>query len=869
MKKMECGLFSQSAFASTKKNKTIKQKFNNYTLWKETCESERACKPLFTGYKIVSLMKAIKFVSTIATVFFTILATFWQPQTCQAQYYEITLDEKVENSELIVEGEVIESESYEKDGKIYTCHKLSVANWVYPLNSPCNTLDFEGNCFYVLTTGGRLEDKSEIWSHSLKLYRGAIGLFFLSPTSKPTLYTDAPSYEVYSGYQGFIRYDMDEKGNFLGNEIFNQHQNPESDLIQPIYSLLNISATKPSFIRDDWGLDFLIDNIQVANDEVTFDVNLKSKWGNPFKIKQLLTRLRYDPSVFGNNILTSGNLTVSLDAGLAQYGVSITTGQDSVNLVSIGFSDNNLTDGSFIGTDYQKLMTVELQLQIGSLTSLPYFEFSMTPSNQLLSNSGSEIVNPSETKVRIKPGGLDFCLLGGIDDVLPHDVAAGVRANMSSVFDADSYSGIITITGCGFGDLPEPNLADHIPNDFRVEFDAEGIGAGANVKVTPFARDYLQWDDEIIRVLVPGIGYLIQNDVLIPDVILGSTASSGDIRVIVPGMMPLVREDAITVHFAHINDYRGADNMVDPDHKSVRIRLKALDDYFDEINNNLPHENDGVEVFFTPAFLDDDNMPDGSDDAVGDAMNEWRCRTRVNFQIVDQADIEVPDFAGTIDYGDLAAGIVADSWEVVRNGLTQCEATDPVDDTPVTRFGIVFSNAFDFFVDGGVPDVNSVALHEIGHNIILGHVDLVDYTMHRVVIDIDHDLSGGDVSGGQHLVIVSGTDITCTVGGNDIPFPGMVLLGPCPNATKEEELEVTKVAIYPNPSSSFIKVKSSDEFMDEVRLFNSMGELIFTHKLDNPSKEVELNYQTVSGTYFVVVRFKNGNFSTQKIILSK
>jgi hypothetical protein len=373
---------------------------------------------------------------------------------------------------------------------------------------------------------------------------------------------------------------------------------------------------------------------------------------------------------------------------------------------------------------------------------------------------------------------------------------------MSSVFDAVSYGGVITITGCGFGDLPENNLAAHIPNDNRVEFIAAGFGPNANLRVTPFAKDYFQWDDDIIRVAVPGIGYVIQNDMIIPDVLLGSTAASGQVRVIVPGMAPFVEEDAITVHFAHVNDYRGADDMIDPNHKAVRIWLRALDDYFDE-TNNLPHQNDGVEIYCTPAFLNVNNMPAGSHDAAEDAIEEWRCRTKVNFELVNQIDIEVPDFAGTIDYGDLPAGFFADSWEIVQNGLIQCSASTPVDGTPLTQFGIVFSNAVDFFVDGNVPDVMSVALHETGHNAGLGHVSLGNYAMHRAVDDFNQDLQAGDISGGQHVVKVSEVDIVCTVGQNNISFPGIVPAGPCENPANEK-FEQVQIVINPNPASNHL-----------------------------------------------------------------
>ena len=802
------------------------------------------------------------------TVLITVLAIFFQYDDCRAQYYEITLEKKVQKSEIIVEGEVIESTSYESGGRIYTCHKLNVLNWVYPQNSPCSTSisDEETECFYVLTNGGRLSDRTEHWAHSVQLNMGATGLFLLSDTQKPVLYTDAPSYDVYSGYQGFIRYTLDEDVNFLGSEIFNQYQDPDTELIDSIYNILQVLTSKPSFIRDEWELYFSIYNIVLVNTTVTFDVGIKAKWGNKFKIKDLSTRFKYDTSIFGSNALTNGDLSFTIDSGLSQDGVSLSASQLFTDEVKLDFVDGSASDGNYIGESYQKLMSVEIELQSLNFNELPYFEFVVDANDQTLVNEGSQEVTPSDTKVKIKPDGLNSCkLLGNIDTVEPENVAAGVQENMSQVFDADPYAGIITIMGCGFGDLDEANLSDHIPNDNRVEFDATGIGIAANLEVTPFASDYLQWDDDIIRVRVPGIGYLIQNGVLIPDVFFGATATSGNVSVIAPGV-EFVEEDAITVHFVHWNDFRGA-NM--PDHESVRIRLKALDDYNDEVSGN-PHNNDGIEFFFTQAFLM--SMPAGSTQAVTDALEEWRCRTRVNFQIVDEADIEVPGFAGTIDYGSLDAGVFADTWEIIMNGLLDCEATNPVEDTPVIGHGIVFSDSDDVnFATNGmdVPDVESVAVHEFGHNVVLGHVDLNNYVMHPVVLDIDTDLAGGDISGGQHVVNVSTVDIVCQANGNDFPLPGMVPLGPCMNSVEDVNSFENRASIFPNPSTSGLIISSEGVPIVEVNVFDGTGRGLFAESFDLSKQSIEINHDLPQGIYLLTIQFKDGLFLTKKIIVAK
>lgn len=782
---------------------------------------------------------------------------------CHAQYYEVTLNEKTQRSEIIVEAEVIESTPYENGGRIFTCHKLEVLNWIYPKISSCTDTSKTG-CLYVLTNGGRFNERTENWAHSIKLHVESKGLFFLSRTSKPILYTDLPSFEVYSGYQGFIRYTLNDQANFHGSEIFNEYQNPETELIDYIYEVLQDSTTKPSFIRSEWELYFYLHNFQIINTTISFDVSIKAKWGNRFKIKDISTSLKYDTSIFGNNPLTNGNMSFTLDSVLLQDGVSLSASQLFTDEVKLDFTDASTSNGNYIGDSYQNLINVQVDLQTLNINELPFLEFALDANDQILVNESLQEITPTNVKIEIDYKDIDLSrLFGSIESIEPSDVAAGVQENSSQVFDATSYAGIITINGSGFGDLDEANLSDHIPSDNRVEFDATGIGIAANLKVTPFASDYLQWDDDVIKVRVPGIGYLIQNGNLISEPIFGASATSGDVSVVAPSV-EFVQEDALTVHFVHWNDFRGTNLL---EHESVRLRLKALDDYDDEVTGN-PHNNDGVEFFFTQSFLS--NMPSNSDQAVKEALEEFTCRTRVNFDIVNEVDVEVMGFAGRIDYGTVEEGVIADSWEIINNGLLSCTSTNPVEDTPIIGHGIVFSNSNDVnFATNGteVPDVESVALHEFGHNAVLGHVDLNNYVMHPEVLDIDTDLAGGDISGGQHVVKVSGIDVICQVNGNNISFPGMHPIGPCTNSINEIKSVQNRASIFPNPSTSNLIISSEKVSIKSVRILDSTGKTLFSKNSAVSSQIVELTPELPQGVYLLMIQFNDGVVITQKIII--
>lgn len=62
------------------------------------------------------------------TTILFLIGIFAFTSTASAQLYEVSLDEKIQQSSLIVEGRVSERESYRaSDGRIYTANKIDVA----------------------------------------------------------------------------------------------------------------------------------------------------------------------------------------------------------------------------------------------------------------------------------------------------------------------------------------------------------------------------------------------------------------------------------------------------------------------------------------------------------------------------------------------------------------------------------------------------------------------------------------------------------------------------------------------------------------------------------------------------------------------
>ncbi len=118
--------------------------------------------------------------------------------------YKVSLDKKVSQSSLIVEGKVISQRSFWNDAKkmIYTSNTIEV----YKV--------FKGTAdnpmIEVLTVGGQVGNQIIKASHQLSLRKNDIGIFLCFPNSVnlKSPITNSHLFDVYSSSQGFIKYDL-------------------------------------------------------------------------------------------------------------------------------------------------------------------------------------------------------------------------------------------------------------------------------------------------------------------------------------------------------------------------------------------------------------------------------------------------------------------------------------------------------------------------------------------------------------------------------------------------------------------------------------------------------------------------------------
>ena len=121
-----------------------------------------------------------------------------------AQLYKIELDEKINNSTLIIEGKVIGKRSFWNDAHtmIYTSNTVEIYK------------SFKGKIaertIEIVTQGGTVGMDAISVSHVLQLDLGKMGMFFCQPNNFniKSPFTKKTLYDVYSSQQGFLRYDL-------------------------------------------------------------------------------------------------------------------------------------------------------------------------------------------------------------------------------------------------------------------------------------------------------------------------------------------------------------------------------------------------------------------------------------------------------------------------------------------------------------------------------------------------------------------------------------------------------------------------------------------------------------------------------------
>lgn len=151
-----------------------------------------------------------------------IVASFFQA-SAQCLMYPVLLSQRVPQSSLIIEGKVINQQSFWNNNhdKIYTSNLVEVYKTFK--NSSAAYIE-------IITEGGIVGNDKHVFEPTLELEVGDVGVFTLNQNNQPSQF-GKQVYDAYASAQGFIKYDV---ASDIATEPFNKYQNASSSLYNTI-----------------------------------------------------------------------------------------------------------------------------------------------------------------------------------------------------------------------------------------------------------------------------------------------------------------------------------------------------------------------------------------------------------------------------------------------------------------------------------------------------------------------------------------------------------------------------------------------------------------------------------------------------------
>ncbi len=802
----------------------------------------------------------------------TVLFLLFFSLSINAQLIDVGLQSKIKNSNLIIEGKVIQQFCIKgNDGFVYTKSEILVDKTLkgnYLNNEP----------IYILTRGGEYDGKVESWSHMLALSVKDKGIFFLQNKND----FGYNYYSCFASSQGFYAF-RENKNKLSAYSPLHTVSNIDSELYKVIE---NEVKTKMEFANREVNyencLKLTLRPNQLDRSISNFSLSVLAEMTNsPMYLESSIIRVRYSVEEFGPDIFQEGNIEISASEYLPSLNYSlnlrdIDSGLLEIELAHIG--------GSRTVLDLFPKELFKINLFPIEEISIPFLLIDEDHSieNTELENPRGEIQNPDCLDIELEIGEEIKCPI--ITSFEPKSVAAGV--NEMSLSDVD---GTITIYGDNFCDPSQPEKFVKPPFS-DVEFwdvDLRDYFKAADL-------NYIYWTDDSIKLLVPTVKKSGG-----PHPNLG--ASTHEIRVTITdcdgSICTIETPEKLHVKFGMFNDFwqRNFEDIITGGCVNPEV---ANIEAFGGRRRSLVNQNGagGYNLIIGNMFPNDTNKAQKAREQIIKALDLWRCTYGVNVNIVDEIEPFISDpntcriirsdslsFNSGVTY--MRAGSNSDPCDSLQNVDTSIEKFDirinakvldgiqTAGDGRKYRFNINQEmtqadtiNAFDSTSLTVVRDLQGVMIHELGHAFQLRHTNNPEDIMASgSVIDdkLQRALSDNDKLGALHIERLD-TLGACGHAGMT-PF----ICGPI-NSVKQNITSIIPVIITPNPTTGRISISTKLlEYECRITIIDLSGVIVHEFSTNGNSNDIHVNLENYSqGLFFIkVTDIDNGYYSTQKLIL--
>ncbi|MFZ1496698.1 MAG: T9SS type A sorting domain-containing protein, partial [Saprospiraceae bacterium] len=392
---------------------------------------------------------------------------------------------------------------------------------------------------------------------------------------------------------------------------------------------------------------------------------------------------------------------------------------------------------------------------------------------------------------------------------------------------------LLTIYGSGFG-TTQGNSYVEFTNAF------EGTVNGVDW-IQPLLTDYNFWSETKIEVFVPSVA---------KDGVYTEYAGSGKIRVKIVNNSVKTSSESLNVRFAVDNRARADIGQSELKRKKVRLI------------GDFSEDNSGYVLYYSENFK---NLS-GAVPAFERALCTWIQTDNINFKIKDYPDIApfYQQYACQIILSDLLPDGNPSSTKAVttKEYFSAClDGNGSILKFALKKFDIYFRQFEDWYVnqeyDPTLPfsfwennhDLESFALHELGHAQLLLHVNQNDDIMYFEVLTPNRTPHTNDIEGGDYIKQISNiAEPNCTIN-------PMIQLDDCTSSYLEALNIKKQIEYWPNPSFNNLFIESS-KIIENIKIFDLLGR-VQLETFPN-SKSISINVSMLNqGIYFGVL--KEGN----------
>ena len=352
---------------------------------------------------------------------------------------------------------------------------------------------------------------------------------------------------------------------------------------------------------------------------------------------------------------------------------------------------------------------------------------------------------------------------------------------------------ILTINGSGFGAIPG-----------KVEFTCADFDAATFTQVV--ASDILSWTDTQIQVAVPGITKLGTQ--------VAGAAGTGPVRVTTSANVQFVSPGNLTVSYSHIN---------------LILSNKRVS--FQMVNDN---GTGGYTWQYAPGF----SAVAGAVTSFERAANSWKCEAGANFTfstlasaapVTDAVTQATVDGINSVMFDDaavsLAPGVLGQTF---IKGFAGCQVGGVFTNLFTPEIDLVFSrnangsnwdfqqpNVISGLVGQNKMDFLMIALHELGHCLLLGHNRNAGAIMkptfginqfNRVPSQLDKNAVDASIIKSTPAIPCAGAP-TGYVRATNAPHTVTLSVNGSSNACTQNlvTFNATSASFYPNPSFTWYK----------------------------------------------------------------